>query len=373
MHEEARGGQLGGVEAGIGGIFPGEGRLRHQRPHPGQRREGEQAQVVGGRGRRLLGVGQAPLGDGGGGPLQAPEGLGQGFDELGHFGIRRVHLDEGGEGVEEAAQVTPGVRRQLAPHQVQRLDAVGAFVDLRHPGVAHVLLHAGFPDVAVAAHDLDAQVGAFGGHVGEIRLDDRRQQGHQVLGLLAGFAVGMALGRVERRCHPKREGARAFDVGAHGQQHAAYVGMHDDGVCGHIGVAGAGQGAPLQALAGIGRGPLVGGLGDAQALDADEQARRIHHGEHGAHALVFLAHQERLGAVEVDGAGGGRGDSHLVLDGAAGDAVGRPRGAVGGGQELGHQEHADALDAAGRAGGAGKHQVHDVLRQVVLARRNEHL
>ena len=51
------------------------------------------------------------------------------------------------------------------------------------------------------------------------------------------------------------------------------------------------QRAALQALARIGDGALIGGLGDAEALHADREALGVHHGEHGAHALVRLADQ----------------------------------------------------------------------------------
>ena len=59
--------------------------------------------------------------------------------------------------MEEAAQVAARMRAHLAADEVQRLDAVGAFVDLRDAGVAHELLHAAFADVAVAAEHLHAE------------------------------------------------------------------------------------------------------------------------------------------------------------------------------------------------------------------------
>ena len=50
------------------------------------------------------------------------------------------------------------MRRQLAADQVERLDAVGALVDLGDAGVANELLHAVLADVAVAAEDLHAEI-----------------------------------------------------------------------------------------------------------------------------------------------------------------------------------------------------------------------
>ena len=43
------------------------------------------------------------------------------------------------------------------------------------------------------------------------------------------------------------------------------------------------------------------------------------------------------------------------------------------GQELGHQEQADALDALGRVGQAREHEVQDVFRQIMLAGADEDL
>jgi len=62
-----------------------------------------------------------------------------------------------------------------------------------------------------------------------------------------------------------------------------------------------------------------------------------------------------------------------VLDGAAAQRVALARRAVGIGDELGHQEQADAFDAGRRIRQARQHQVHDVLAHVVLATGDEDL
>ena len=69
-------------------------------------------------------------------------------------------LDEGGDGMEEAAQQAAGPLPQLAADQIERLDAVGAFVDLGDARIADELLHAVVADIAVAAPDLHGEVGA---------------------------------------------------------------------------------------------------------------------------------------------------------------------------------------------------------------------
>ena len=66
-------------------------------------------------------------------------------------------------------------------------------------------------------------------------------------------------------------------------------------------------------------------------------------------------------------------DAHLVLDAVAADAVARTQRAVGIDEELGHHEQRNPLGAGRRIGQARKHQMHDVLDHVVLARADENL
>ena len=62
-----------------------------------------------------------------------------------------------------------------------------------------------------------------------------------------------------------------------------------------------------------------------------------------------------------------------MLDGAARDGIARAQDPILAGQELGHDEQADAAHALGRAGNAREHEVDDVLGEVVLAGRDEDL
>ena len=103
--------------------------------------------------------------------------------------------------------------RQLAADQVERLDAVGAFVDLGDAGVAHELLHAVLADVAVAAVDLHAEVGGLEADVGEERLDDRRHQRDEIVGLLPlPPASGCLLDDVDAQRRPSSASARQPSV-----------------------------------------------------------------------------------------------------------------------------------------------------------------
>ena len=119
-----------------------------------------------------------------------------------------VLLDEGDGGVEEVPQVTPGPARQLAPHQVERLDAVRALVYLADPRIPHELLHAVLADVAVAAVHLHGKVGGLEAVVGEEGLDDRRHELHQLVRILAHGRV-LVTARDVRAAAPSSRRAHA--------------------------------------------------------------------------------------------------------------------------------------------------------------------
>ena len=81
------------------------------------------------------------------------------------------------------------MQAQLAPHQIKRLNTVGAFIELRDARIAHQLLHAMLGNIAVSAMHLNRQIGAFEAAVGQESLDDRRHQLHQLIGVAARLGV----------------------------------------------------------------------------------------------------------------------------------------------------------------------------------------
>ena len=275
--------------------------------------------------------------------------------------------------MEERAQIAAIVLAHLAADQVERLDAVGAFVDLRDPGIAHVLLHAVLADVAVAAEDLHAEIGDIEPRVGAHGLHDRGEQLHQIVRRLAFFRRRRMAGDVLVDRHPHGQGAHAFGHRLHGQQVLAHIRVHDQRVRRLLGRDRAFQAAALEPFTRIEQAVLQRHLGEAEALNAHAQTRGVHHREHRPHAFVLLAHQPAGGVVEIDDAGGGGLDAHLVLDRAARDAVPRADAAVRLRHELRHHEQADAFNARGRIRQLRQHQVHDVLGKVVLAGGDEDL
>ena len=260
------------------------------------------------------------------------------------------------------------VLRQLAAHQVQRLHAVGALVDHGDAGVADELRHAPFLDVAVAAIDLLRLHRAVEALVGQEALDDGGQQRDQPVRVLVAV---MRL--VDHVRGPERERPRPFQERTLVHQHPPHVRVDDDRVGRARLVLGPGDGAALQAVAGIVHRVLIGRLGRRVALQPHAQPRLVHHGEHRAHALVQVAQQPPLRPVEVHDAGGVAVDPHLFFKLADRHRLAVAQRAVVVHEELRHDEKADALGAFPAARRLGQHQVDDVVRHVVVAGRDEDL
>src|SRR5215472_7413507 len=228
-------------------------------------------------------------------------------------------------------------KREFARDQVDRLDAIGAFVDRSDARVAIVLRGARLLDVAHAAMHLHAQRCDLAPDVGRKRLGDRGKQRGALVGGLTRRFIGAALRAVECDGGGIAERARGAGERAHGEQHALDVGMRDNRARTSFH---AGRPA-LFALTRVGERLLGRALGDRDALQPDRQARLVHHGEHAGHAAVLLADQEPGGAavVAIDHGAGRRGmNAELVLDRMGAGVVALTERAVRVEQELGYQE-----------------------------------
>ena len=121
--------------------------------------------------------------------MQAVDQLLQWLAQRVEVGVMAGALAGGGDSAKQLLEASAIVLRQLAAEQVERLDALGAFVDRVQAVVAVVLLHWVFAGIAVAAENLDRQ---FVGLEAERRgpgLDDRGQQIEQFLRLVAGALI----------------------------------------------------------------------------------------------------------------------------------------------------------------------------------------
>ena len=134
--------------------------------------------------------------------------------------------------------------------------------------------------------------------------------------------------------------------------------------------------AALAALVRIGQRLLRRALGDGDALQADREARIVHHREHAIEPAVLLADQpaDRAALVAIDHRAGRRAvNAELVLDRVAARIVARAERAVVVDEELRHEEQRDAFRAGRRIGQPREHEVDDVVGQIVLAVGDEDL
>ena len=285
------------------------------------------------------------------------------------LGRRADRIDFGKEGLYGA----PAILGQLAADQVHRLNAVGAFIDLGNAGIADELAHAPFLDVAMPAKDLlhlNASVEAL---VRAIALQHRGEQADHVIRRLALFLARRLVAQVDQQAAPQVERAHPFGerLGVH--QHAAHVRVDEQWVGLFLRLGRTGQGAALAAILRILHGVLIGGFGLGQALDANAQARGIHHDEHGGQALVFLTDHPSGCAVIVHHAGRVAVNAHLVFDAAARHRIALPQRAIVVDENLRHDEQRNALAALRRTRRLGQDQVNDVLGHVMLTGRDEDL
>ncbi|MNH24514.1 hypothetical protein D3C79_844510 [compost metagenome] len=116
----------------------------------------------------------------------------------------------------------------LAPEQVEAVDAFGAFVDRVQAVVAPVLLQRVFTDVARAAEDLNADIGGDHPVFRGIGLDHGDQQVEQFGGIGAGVGIRCGVGVLEQAAGVQAQRQAAFGIGLLLQQHAPYVGVLDD-------------------------------------------------------------------------------------------------------------------------------------------------
>ncbi len=127
------------------------------------------------------------------------------------------------------------------------------------------------------------------------------------------------------------------------------------------------DGRPLDAPLGVFERVEVCGASVREPLHPDKEARLVHHVEHDAHPLVLFSHEVANAIIalpEVEDAGGGPMDAHLVLDAAAHDVVVLKLPSLVE-TEPWREENGYSRRPLGRALDAGEHHVDDVFGEVV--------
>ena len=114
-------------------------------------------------------------------------------------------------------------------------------------------------------------------------------------------------------CAPVGKGPRSLHKAFLFHQVAAYIRMNDQRIGWSLGVFHARDITALQPVFGIVQSVLIGYIGLCIALHAHTQPCFVHHREHGAHALMRLAHQIPFGTVVIHHASGIAVNAHFLF------------------------------------------------------------
>ncbi len=128
--------------------------------------------------------------------------------------------------------------------------------------------------------------------------------------------------------------------------------------------------AALHAIVRVGPGELECAFADGHALQADAEARVVHHREHRREPLTLFADQVADSAVvvaEIHDAGRAAVNAELVLERCRTQVVALADRTVVVDQELRHQEHRDATHAFGSPLDTCEDEMNDVLGELVIA------
>ena len=275
--------------------------------------------------------------------------------------------------MKKAAQITAHVSRQLAPNEIQRLNAVRALVDHCNTGVTGILLNPVVPDVTMTAVNLNGHLCGVVTGFRKIGFHERCQQLNEIIRRLALLRIFGSVSNIDIAANPDRKRSTPLGKCTHRQQHAPDIRMNQQRVRRLVGVLGAAERAPLLAVFRILDGGLVGAFSQTEALDADAEACVIHHREHRPHPFVRFANEPSCYVLETHLAGSRGFNPHFVLDTGATHRVAVADIAIFIRQKFGHQKKTDPLDARRCIGQSRQHQVDNVFRQVMFAGRDKDL
>ena len=254
----------------------------------------------------------------------------------------------------------------FASHQIVGLNGGGAFVNGQNFRVAVILGGTGFFDKAHAAMHLHAKTRDFQTHLSAKAFDQGHQKFVESQILFAGRCIGVVVRSVIRCSGHGGHGSTTFGVSTHCHEHAAHIGVVDDGRAGfHAAVDGAALHAVTRKLGCL----LVRALCHSNALHAYGVAGGIHHDEHVFQTAILFTYQVADGtaviAVLQNSSRAGF-DTHLVFDADAVHVVACANRSVFVHQKLWHHEQANAFDTFRRTLHTGQHEMDDVMRHIMF-------
>ena len=121
------------------------------------------------------------------------------------------------------------IARGLATHEVIGLDGGGAFVNRQDFRVTVELGYASFFDETHATVHLNRHRRHFQAHLGAVALDQGHHEFVEGVVDLAHLGVRVVVRGVVGRCGDTGHRPAAFYIGTHGHEHAAHIGVVDDG------------------------------------------------------------------------------------------------------------------------------------------------
>ena len=213
---------------------------------------------------------------------------------------------------------------------------------------------------------LHAKTGDFQTHLGTKAFDQGHQEFVEGQIFFASRRIGVVVRSVIRCSGHNRHGTTTFGVSTHGHEHAAHVGVVDDGRTGfHAAVHRAALYTVTRKLGCL----LVRALSHGNALHTHGVTGGIHHDEHVLQPAVLFTYQvaDSTAVVTVLQNSSRAGfDAHLVFDADAMHVVARANRSVFIHQKLWHHKQADAFDPLGCPLHTGQHEVDDVFRHIVF-------
>jgi len=173
-----------------------------------------------------------------------------------------------------------------------------------------------------------------------------------------------------------KQGPHPLGGGLHHEEHSSDIRMVDNGDTGRVRILRCRDFHTLYPLLTVLKGIEIGGRRYGQALYPHGDSLLVHHLEHVLDSLTLLPDDVPdavLVLTEIEHAGWRCVHAHFLLDASYLDIIQVSHRAIRIHAILGNEEKADPFDSRGCSFCAGKNEMDDVVRQVVVPARDETL